>query len=54
MKVRYVEYTDTTFLTKMLRAPEELHLGILGNVSTLHNAVYHLNDCDPVGVQCWS
>ncbi|XP_030228157.1 ceruloplasmin isoform X2 [Gadus morhua] len=32
MKVRYVEYTDTTFLTKMLRAPEELHLGILGPV----------------------
>ncbi|CAL8396368.1 unnamed protein product [Boreogadus saida] len=32
MKVRYVEYTDTSFLTKMLRSPEELHLGILGPV----------------------
>ncbi|KAG7280767.1 hypothetical protein CRUP_037697 [Coryphaenoides rupestris] len=32
-KVRYVEYTDNTFLTKMLRrAPEEVHLGILGPV----------------------
>lgn len=29
-KVRYVEYTDNTFMTKMLRTPEELHLGILG------------------------
>lgn len=29
-KVRYVEYTDNTFMTKMLRAPEEQHLGILG------------------------
>lgn len=29
-KVRYVEYTDNTFTTKMLRAPEEQHLGILG------------------------
>lgn len=29
-KVRYVEYTDDTFMTKMLRAPEEKHLGILG------------------------
>ncbi|KAM9357553.1 ceruloplasmin [Symphorus nematophorus] len=31
-KVRYVEYTDTTFTTKMLRSPEEQHLGILGPV----------------------
>uniref|UniRef100_H3CCD3 ferroxidase n=1 Tax=Tetraodon nigroviridis TaxID=99883 RepID=H3CCD3_TETNG len=31
-KVRYVEYTDNTFMTKMLRSPEELHLGILGPV----------------------
>uniref|UniRef100_A0A667XES4 Ceruloplasmin n=1 Tax=Myripristis murdjan TaxID=586833 RepID=A0A667XES4_9TELE len=31
-KVRYVEYTDNTFLTKMLRSPEEEHLGILGPV----------------------
>ncbi len=30
-KVRYVEYTDNTFTTKMLRTPEEQHLGILGN-----------------------
>lgn len=30
-KVRYVEYTDITFSTKMLRSPEEQHLGILGN-----------------------
>ncbi|XP_057698200.1 ceruloplasmin [Corythoichthys intestinalis] len=31
-KVRYVEYTDSSFLTKMLRSPEEQHLGILGPV----------------------
>lgn len=31
-KVRYVEYTDNTFMTKMLRSPEELHLGILGRL----------------------
>ncbi|XP_069377584.1 ceruloplasmin isoform X2 [Paralichthys olivaceus] len=31
-KVRYVEYTDDTFLTKMLRTPQEQHLGILGPV----------------------
>ncbi|KAM4548230.1 ceruloplasmin [Odontesthes bonariensis] len=31
-KVRYVEYTDKTFTTKMLRSPEEKHLGILGPV----------------------
>uniref|UniRef100_H2VCE2 Ceruloplasmin n=1 Tax=Takifugu rubripes TaxID=31033 RepID=H2VCE2_TAKRU len=31
-KVRYVEYSDNTFMTKMLRTPEELHLGILGPV----------------------
>lgn len=31
-KVRYVEYTDNSFLTKMLRSPEEQHLGILGNL----------------------
>ncbi|KAK7889548.1 hypothetical protein WMY93_025108 [Mugilogobius chulae] len=31
-KARYVEYTDNTFLTKMLRSPEEQHLGILGPV----------------------
>ncbi|XP_053179120.1 ceruloplasmin [Scomber japonicus] len=31
-KVRYVEYTDNTFMTKMLRSPEEQHLGILGPV----------------------
>ncbi|XP_069009150.1 ceruloplasmin isoform X1 [Embiotoca jacksoni] len=31
-KVRYVEYTDNTFTTKMLRSPEEQHLGILGPV----------------------
>ncbi|KAM4629444.1 ceruloplasmin isoform 2-T2 [Polymixia lowei] len=31
-KVRYVEYTDDTFLTRMLRTPEEQHLGILGPV----------------------
>jgi len=37
-KVRYVEYTDNNFLTKMLRrAPEEVHLGILGNVSPTHH-----------------
>uniref|UniRef100_A0AAQ5XIC1 ferroxidase n=1 Tax=Amphiprion ocellaris TaxID=80972 RepID=A0AAQ5XIC1_AMPOC len=32
-KVRYVEYTDNTFMTKMLRSPEEQHLGILGVVT---------------------
>ncbi|XP_037325333.2 ceruloplasmin [Pungitius pungitius] len=31
-KVRYGEYTDITFTTKMLRSPEEQHLGILGPV----------------------
>ncbi|KAM8745224.1 ceruloplasmin [Acanthopagrus schlegelii] len=31
-KARYVEYTDVTFTTKMLRTPEEQHLGILGPV----------------------
>uniref|UniRef100_A0A8D3BDV2 ferroxidase n=1 Tax=Scophthalmus maximus TaxID=52904 RepID=A0A8D3BDV2_SCOMX len=31
-KVRYVEYVDNTFLTKMLRSPHEQHLGILGPV----------------------
>ncbi|XP_074525120.1 ceruloplasmin [Halichoeres trimaculatus] len=31
-KARYVEYTDNTFTTKMLRSPEEEHLGILGPV----------------------
>ncbi|XP_034386087.1 ceruloplasmin-like [Cyclopterus lumpus] len=31
-KVRYVEYTDITFTTKMLRSPEDQHLGILGPV----------------------
>ncbi|XP_035508690.1 ceruloplasmin isoform X1 [Morone saxatilis] len=31
-KVRYVEYTDNTFTTKMLRSAEEQHLGILGPV----------------------
>ncbi|CAL1593381.1 unnamed protein product [Knipowitschia caucasica] len=31
-KARYVEYTDSSFLTRMLRSPEELHLGILGPV----------------------
>ncbi|XP_068176427.1 ceruloplasmin isoform X2 [Antennarius striatus] len=31
-KVRYVEYLGDNFMTKMLRAPEELHLGILGPV----------------------
>ncbi|XP_061636221.1 ceruloplasmin [Phyllopteryx taeniolatus] len=31
-KVRYVEYTDSSFLTKMLRGTEERHLGILGPV----------------------
>ncbi|XP_056233645.1 ceruloplasmin [Seriola aureovittata] len=31
-KVRYVEYTDNTFTTKMLRNPQEQHLGILGPV----------------------
>ncbi|CAL8256930.1 unnamed protein product [Merluccius merluccius] len=31
-KARYVEYTDSSFLTKMLRSAEELHLGILGPV----------------------
>ncbi|KAM9797320.1 ceruloplasmin [Syngnathus typhle] len=31
-KVRYVEYTDSSFLTKMLRTAEEGHLGILGPV----------------------
>lgn len=30
-KVRYVEYTDNTFTTKMLRSAQEQHLGILGN-----------------------
>lgn len=29
-KVRYVEYTDNTFMVKMLRSPAEQHLGILG------------------------
>uniref|UniRef100_A0AAX7VMW0 ferroxidase n=1 Tax=Astatotilapia calliptera TaxID=8154 RepID=A0AAX7VMW0_ASTCA len=32
-KVRYVEYTDNTFMTKMLRSPEDQHLGILGVVT---------------------
>ncbi|KAM3619901.1 uncharacterized protein V6R79_015503 [Siganus canaliculatus] len=31
-KVRYVEYTDETFTTKMPRSPEQQHLGILGPV----------------------
>ncbi|XP_042272930.1 ceruloplasmin [Thunnus maccoyii] len=31
-KARYVEYTDNTFTTKLLRSPEEQHLGILGPV----------------------
>uniref|UniRef100_A0A7N6FBG5 ferroxidase n=1 Tax=Anabas testudineus TaxID=64144 RepID=A0A7N6FBG5_ANATE len=31
-KVRYVEYTDNTFTTKMLRSAQEQHLGILGPV----------------------
>ncbi|CAB1420472.1 unnamed protein product [Pleuronectes platessa] len=31
-KVHYQEYTDNTFLTKMLRSAEEKHLGILGPV----------------------
>ncbi|XP_034035380.1 ceruloplasmin [Thalassophryne amazonica] len=31
-KARYIEYTDNTFLTKMLRTPQEQHLGILGPV----------------------
>ncbi|XP_072295514.1 ceruloplasmin isoform X2 [Eucyclogobius newberryi] len=31
-KARYVEYTDNSFMTKMLRSPEEQHLGILGPV----------------------
>ncbi|XP_041861138.1 ceruloplasmin [Melanotaenia boesemani] len=31
-KARYVEYTDNSFTTKMLRSPEEQHLGILGPV----------------------
>ncbi|XP_028443548.1 ceruloplasmin-like [Perca flavescens] len=31
-KVRYVEYTDITFTRKMLRSPEEEHLGIMGPV----------------------
>ncbi|KAE8293886.1 Ceruloplasmin [Larimichthys crocea] len=31
-KARYVEYTDNTFMTKMLRSQEEQHLGILGPV----------------------
>lgn len=31
-KARYVEYTDSTFTTKLLRSPEEQHLGILGPV----------------------
>uniref|UniRef100_A0A665VBY8 Hephaestin n=1 Tax=Echeneis naucrates TaxID=173247 RepID=A0A665VBY8_ECHNA len=31
-KARYVEYTDNTFTTKMLRNPQEQHLGILGPV----------------------
>ncbi|CAN9500898.1 unnamed protein product [Ophioblennius macclurei] len=31
-KVRYVEYTDDTFMTKMLRSQDEEHLGILGPV----------------------
>ncbi|KAM3876359.1 ceruloplasmin [Diretmus argenteus] len=31
-KVRYVEYTDNTFITKMLRGQDETHLGILGPV----------------------
>ncbi|KAF3835415.1 hypothetical protein F7725_027973, partial [Dissostichus mawsoni] len=32
IRVRYVEYTDNTFTTKMLRSPEEQHLGIMGPV----------------------
>lgn len=43
-KVRYVEYTDNTFMTKMLRTPEEQHLGILGNTlwiaALIHEIVY--------------
>uniref|UniRef100_A0A3Q3K3A7 Hephaestin n=1 Tax=Monopterus albus TaxID=43700 RepID=A0A3Q3K3A7_MONAL len=31
-KVRYVEYTDNTFTTRMLRTQQEQHLGILGPV----------------------
>uniref|UniRef100_A0A3B4B1Y7 ferroxidase n=1 Tax=Periophthalmus magnuspinnatus TaxID=409849 RepID=A0A3B4B1Y7_9GOBI len=31
-KARYVEYTDNSFMTKMLRTPEEQHLGIMGPV----------------------
>ncbi|XP_067452389.1 ceruloplasmin [Thunnus thynnus] len=31
-KARYVEYTDNTFTTKLLRSPGEQHLGILGPV----------------------
>ncbi|XP_055364461.1 ceruloplasmin [Betta splendens] len=31
-KVRYVEYTDNTFTTKLLRSQQEQHLGILGPV----------------------
>ncbi|KAM9848846.1 ceruloplasmin [Aulostomus maculatus] len=31
-KARYVEYTDNTFTSKMLRSPDEQHLGILGPV----------------------
>uniref|UniRef100_A0A8D3DF55 ferroxidase n=1 Tax=Scophthalmus maximus TaxID=52904 RepID=A0A8D3DF55_SCOMX len=41
-KVRYVEYVDNTFLTKMLRSPHEQHLGILGKPGLLfswHNDV---------------
>lgn len=32
-KVRYVEYTDNTFMVKMLRSPDEQHLGILGRTN---------------------
>ncbi|KAJ0065372.1 hypothetical protein NL108_007568 [Boleophthalmus pectinirostris] len=35
-KARYVEYTDNSFMTKMLRSPEEQHLGILGPVIRAH------------------
>lgn len=35
-----MEYTDATFTTKMLRAPEEQHLGILGKSDWARVACY--------------
>lgn len=42
-KVRYVEYTDNTFMTKMLRSPEEQHLGILGKINLTRSGERMIN-----------